>query len=257
MREREPYPWKILFVLVAAGIFGVLCLLPYAISLMRAQMPTLSASTWTLVLLQLAQSAVLLTVTAAVGLPLARKTGFRMPLLASWLLRRRRALRPWTLLWKGIFVGAAVGAAIVILGQFVFAPFLPKLPSEREVAIWKRFLACFYGGIDEEIFLRLFLMSLGVWLLGMLLRRPIDRPSPLTVWISNAATAIVFGLTHLPAASLASGLTPMLVLYVVLLNAIAGISFGYVYWRQGLEAAMVCHFTADLVLHVLGPFLKR
>jgi membrane protease YdiL (CAAX protease family) len=35
------------------------------------------------------------------------------------------------------------------------------------------------------------------------------------------------------------------------LNGLAGLAFGYLYWTRGLESAMLAHFTADLVLHVL------
>jgi hypothetical protein len=31
--------------------------------------------------------------------------------------------------------------------------------------------------------------------------------------------------------------------------------FGWLYWRRGLEAAIVAHFAADLVLHVAAPLL--
>jgi membrane protease YdiL (CAAX protease family) len=37
----------------------------------------------------------------------------------------------------------------------------------------------------------------------------------------------------------------------VLLNAVAGIPFGFLYWRKGLEHAMAAHFCADVVLHVI------
>jgi membrane protease YdiL (CAAX protease family) len=38
----------------------------------------------------------------------------------------------------------------------------------------------------------------------------------------------------------------------MLLNSIGGLVFGWLYWRQGLLAAMVAHFSADVVLHVIG-----
>jgi membrane protease YdiL (CAAX protease family) len=46
-------------------------------------------------------------------------------------------------------------------------------------------------------------------------------------------------------------LTPALIARALILNGIPGIAFGWLYWRRGLEAAMVAHFSADLVLHVL------
>jgi membrane protease YdiL (CAAX protease family) len=36
---------------------------------------------------------------------------------------------------------------------------------------------------------------------------------------------------------------------------VAGIVFGWLYWRRGLEMAMLGHFCADLVLHVATPLI--
>ena len=41
----------------------------------------------------------------------------------------------------------------------------------------------------------------------------------------------------------------------LLLNAVAGLVFGYVYWRHGLLLAVVAHFGADIVQHVVGAVL--
>jgi hypothetical protein len=38
----------------------------------------------------------------------------------------------------------------------------------------------------------------------------------------------------------------------IVLNALLGIPFGWLYWRWGLEYAMLAHFCADLVLHGMG-----
>jgi hypothetical protein len=32
-----------------------------------------------------------------------------------------------------------------------------------------------------------------------------------------------------------------------------GIVAGFLFWRRGIEMAMVCHFFADIVLHVTPP----
>jgi membrane protease YdiL (CAAX protease family) len=44
---------------------------------------------------------------------------------------------------------------------------------------------------------------------------------------------------------------------IILLNALGGIVFGCLYWKKGLEAAIIAHFSADIVLHVLLPLLGR
>jgi len=39
------------------------------------------------------------------------------------------------------------------------------------------------------------------------------------------------------------------------LNGLGGLAFGWLYWKQGLESAMIAHFSADIVLHVITPLV--
>jgi hypothetical protein len=41
----------------------------------------------------------------------------------------------------------------------------------------------------------------------------------------------------------------------LVLNGIAGIVFGYLYWRHGLEAAMIGHMSAHLVMQIPGVII--
>lgn len=50
-------------------------------------------------------------------------------------------------------------------------------------------------------------------------------------------------------------ITPAAVAEALLLNGIAGVTFGYLYWKRGLEAAIVTHFADDQMIVVLGPAL--
>jgi membrane protease YdiL (CAAX protease family) len=65
--------------------------------------------------------------------------------------------------------------------------------------------------------------------------------------------AIAFGAGHLPAAAHLWPIDTVVVARTLLLNGIAGLVFGWFYVRHGLESAMVSHFAADLVLHVIAP----
>jgi len=97
----------------------------------------------------------------------------------------------------------------------------------------------------------LFLFSLLIWLAGKVwqIQRP---PTSQLLWIVNALIAIGFGVAHLPQWSTITPLTLPIILTVVFLNSIGGLTFGYLYFENGLEAAMIAHFFADLVLHVIG-----
>jgi membrane protease YdiL (CAAX protease family) len=69
---------------------------------------------------------------------------------------------------------------------------------------------------------------------------------------ANVLAALAFGAGHLPfAAQVFGALTAPVVVQIVTLNALLGIAFGQLYARWGLEHAMVAHFAADIVLHVI------
>ena len=121
---------------------------------------------------------------------------------------------------------------------------------------WEGFLASFYGGTTEEILLRLFALSLFAWIGRFVNRAPDGRPGQIALWVANILSAILFGLGHLPATA-AAGL-PMDTLVItraIVLNGLMGLVFGWFYWKHGLEAAMVSHFSSDIVLHVILPLL--
>jgi len=45
-------------------------------------------------------------------------------------------------------------------------------------------------------------------------------------------------------------LTPTLTLFLLLQNSLFGLLAGYLYWRWGLEAAMLAHIVVHLVLAI-------
>ena len=108
-----------------------------------------------------------------------------------------------------------------------------------------------FGGIAEEIQLRLFAVSLLVWLAGFIFKTPDGHPTATAFWIANLLAAVLFGLGHLPLTSMLAPLTPLIVTRAVVLNGLLGLAFGYLYWKRGLESAMIAHFSADLLLHVV------
>ena len=211
-----------------------------------------------LVVISVAQNLLLFGVIIGVGLLLARKMGLGAPLLESWLYHEDSPVRARDSFKSGLLVGLAVGIVLVIIILAV-APHMPDLPFVRaaQVPIWKRLLVCFYGGIDEEVLTRLFLLTLFAWLGLRFFQKQKARLSPATFWIANVLAAILFGLGHLPAASRVMQITPEVVILALALNGIAAVSFGYLYWKRGLESAMIAHFCADFMLYVVGPlFLK-
>jgi hypothetical protein len=157
-----------------------------------------------------------------------------------------------------LLTGVVVGS-ILLIALLLLVSRLPNLPFVlvSRLAVWKRFLLCFYGGIYEEVLTRLFLLALVAWIANRAWRETATKLSAGAFWFANIFVAILFGLGHLPSASLFMAITPLVVVAALLLNGIAGIAFGYLYRKHGLESAMVAHFTADFVIYVVGASLLR
>ncbi|MFW5900611.1 MAG: type II CAAX prenyl endopeptidase Rce1 family protein [Halodesulfurarchaeum sp.] len=108
-----------------------------------------------------------------------------------------------------------------------------------------------YGGITEEILLRWGVMApiaFGLWWLRNRLRERTGRPPAAVLWAALAASAVAFGVGHLPALASTFDLTTALVVRTILLNAIVGVALGWLFWRRSLETAMLAHVTFHVVL---------
>jgi hypothetical protein len=197
------------------------------------------------------QTSVLAAMATACGLWLGPRVGLGPALLrpsAAPLARRVVAT---------LIAGMGVGMLILTLEVLVFAPRLPSdLSAEagQRVAPWMGLLASVYGAIDEEVLLRLGVMTFLAWALARVSGRQAVVPSSL-MWVSVIAAALLFGAGHLPAVAALTPLTPIVVVRTVLLNALGGVLYGWLYLRHGLALAMVAHGGTDLVLHVLAPIL--
>lgn len=123
------------------------------------------------------------------------------------------------------------------------------MKQEMAVAAWKGALACFYGGVAEEVLFRLFMMTFFVWLLQ---KCSLGNAAP---WLGILVTGIIFGLGHIGITSEMTAITAPVVLRAVLLNGSLSVIYGILYWKRGLESAMIAHFSTDVVLHILIPHI--
>jgi membrane protease YdiL (CAAX protease family) len=258
----KPFQWKIFFVLWIASIFGAIAVIPYSLALQgdTLQELELPLPLPILIVLQVVQSALLFSVLITLGLLLANRIGLGLLILEARLQGESVADKIRVVLPVSVIVGVIAALLIIALELIIFQPALLRdfgdtveaLNSEAaRPAAWKGLLASFYGGIVEEILLRLFLMSLLAWLGSFISKTLEGKPTNIIFWIANIFAAIIFGLAHLPATATLIPLTPLVITRAIVLNGLAGVAFGYLYWKRGLESAMVAHFSADIILHVV------
>ena len=249
---------KLFLVIWLAGTLGVLAVLPYAFYLQQDVLQSVPFSLPILVLLSLLQSSVLIAIAASSGLFFAKKVGFTFPVLEQVLLRGGNAIKWKSFLRLPIVLGIVTGI-VIIFGDYLFklAGVVIDAKYVTEIPLWKSFLGSFYGGIAEETFLRLFLVSMLVWVFGKITRSeaPLSRSG--LVWTAITIATILFGLGHLPTTSVITELTPLVIARAIVLNGIAGLVFGWLFWKKGFESAVVAHFSADIIILVVLPFLLR
>jgi membrane protease YdiL (CAAX protease family) len=256
----KPYNWKIFFIVWIAAVIGVIAITPYSLTLQSGALEGLDLPMPLVLLISIAQNAVMFGVLTALGLFFANRIGLGLPILEARLNGESVTDRIRAILPLSIIIGVVASLLIIGLDVFVFQPALLQelgdsvntlnLQSAQPPA-WQGFLASFYGGISEEVMLRLFVMSLLAWLGSFISKTTEGKPTNAVFWTANILAAVLFGLGHLPATAMLIPLTPLVITRAIVLNGLAGVAFGWLYWKRGLESAIIAHFSADIVLHVL------
>jgi membrane protease YdiL (CAAX protease family) len=245
-----------------AAVIGVIAVIPYTLTLqgVTSQSAGLPMPLPALLAIQIAQNAVMFGILTALGLFFANRIGLGLPILKARLRGESVRDKIRAVLPLSIAIGVVASLLIVALDIFVFQPALLRELGDSANTLnlqtaqppaWQGFLASFYGGISEEVLLRLFVMSLIAWLGSFISKTTDGKPTSAVFWIAIILAAVLFGLGHLPATALLIPLTPLVITRAIVLNGLAGIGFGWLYWKRGLEFAMIAHFSADIVLHVL------
>ena len=171
----------------------------------------------------------------------------------SYLLLKKVDFKPFSnsnslanILFFGVLSGMIVGLIIIFSNKLFFQNSL--LNTVQAVPVWAGALASIYGSINEEVFCRLFLLTLIYFMLSKIMRNIQYRYY--SMWISIIVVSLIFGIGHLPAAFQIITPSSFEIFRILFLNTIGGIVFGWLYCRRGFWTAVVAHFIADLMIHV-------
>lgn len=211
----------------------------------------LPAPLWLIGLAGLLQNGLLLALAVWAGVALAPPLGLRAPVFEAAATGRRILPELSSQALPGIVIGVPAGLLL-----FVFTRFSPREIAELAGRYNPPLLArMLYGGITEEVLLRWGVMTGMTWLAWRFLQHRQDVVRPAYVWLAIVSSALVFGLGHLPIAHfLLGGFTPSILLWVIGANTSFGVLFGWLFWRRGLESAMVAHAMTHLVSYLAALF---
>jgi hypothetical protein len=253
---------RLFIILWLAGLAGVLSLLLVDLDALIKILPIPAGTdiltiTPALKLLSLVQPAVILSVAVLVGVVLASKVGLSSPVAEAAASGGNlvSAFKPQII--PGIVGGMAGGLAIVLIAA-VSRPFLSPEAVARIGEFGKLLplpTRLLNGGIIEELLLRWGLMTVLVWAMWRLFQKGQDRPKPAFFVSAILISSLVFGIGHLPVTlMLFPEPTLVLTLFVIVGNSAFGLIAGYLYWKKGLESAMLAHALAHVVMFMASYF---
>jgi hypothetical protein len=249
---------RLFLILFLAGMAGVLSFLLVDLSAVLSLIPVQAGTeipTFTplLKLLSLIQPSILLGLAVLVGVTLAPKVGLSAP--AAEGAASGSAIGPVlrSQLIPGLVGGALGGIAVVVVAALC-KPFMSPDTSER-ISGFTRLLPIptrlLYGGITEELLLRWGVMTALVWATWRVLQKRQSTPGTTCFVTAILISSLVFGIGHLPIAyMLFPQVSAAVVVLVIVANSAFGLVAGYLYWKRGLESAMIAHMFGHLVMAV-------
>jgi ABC-2 type transport system ATP-binding protein len=265
LATKRPWNWKVLLVLVGLIIPAALAIVPFSLHQLTAYNETgANVPGWETLAVNNLINGLVICLIGGVGLLIANHIGLGMPFVESWIKRNPMPYRFRNVISIGWSAGVGFATTYLILQSWVFGPPMLALFEEIGYTVPKEaltpplygLLAAFSAGVTEETLLRLFGLSLLAWLGGLLFQESDGRPKLAVLWTANILFALVFGATHLPAAeAMGWPINTLIVTRTLVLNGLAGLVLGWLFWNFGLETAMLAHFFGDVVLYTLIPIV--
>lgn len=233
------------------GLFGSLIGAPYTIAVLMdpaAGGPIDPLMVW---LSAMGEAFLFLAPASAVGIWLGKQVDLGPKL---WRAFVTKASVSWSSLRPHFFAGLIVGIALGMAGSIQNT--LPEGALGAGLdnpSTFEYLLRCVSAAITEEILFRLGLVTLFVWLIRKIVKKPAQYV--LALWIGNLMSALLFAGAHLPNMLAFGSASPNLVYTIMIFSTVAGLVMGWLYIRYGLISAMIAHFIGDAFVYVLPRIL--
>ena len=246
---------RLFLILFGLGLVGVLSFLLVDVSAIIARVPipagTELLSIPAIKILSLIQPAVLLLGAVTIGIALAPKVGLSAP-FAECLAAGGQCFAALRSQIKPGLIGALVGGVVIVVASLVSKPFFmtETVARLREMGAFVPLpTRLLYGGITEELLMRWGLMTLFVWIGWRVSGTKDSKPAKIYFVAAILFSSLLFGLGHLPVAlTLMPESSIALIAFVIIANSAFGFVAGYLYWKYGLEAAIIAHMICHVVL---------
>lgn len=147
-----------------------------------------------------------------------------------------------------LIVSLIGGAAFILIDVLVFSNFHEVIQNSYEAKPTVEYIiaSITYGGVIEEVMLRLFFMSLIAFVIQKITQK--EEMSSKTLIIANVIATLLFAAGHLPGTfMMITPVTPMIIFRCFLMNGGFGLLFGRLYRKYGIHYAMLGHAGVHIV----------
>ena len=246
MKRALKFTLPLLPIALVAGYFVTVYQLEILDEAILAPVLEQLGSPWILIAISMVQTVGYAAVCGFVGCLLANSLGLWKPIRFEKVPLLKAA---------GL---SLVGGILFSLDKWTFGRWIPQVGASYEAPItlnnWLG--SVLYGGVVEELMLRLFFMSLLAWLIWKIFFRQEKQVPVKLLVMANVVAALLFAAGHLPVTLVTFGeLTPMILFRCFLLNGSFGLLFGYLYRKFGIQYAMVSHAMFHVVSKLIWTLL--
>ena len=146
-----------------------------------------------------------------------------------------------------IIVSLIGGAAFILFDVLIFANFHEAIQNSYAAKPTVEYIiaSITYGGVIEEVMMRLFFMSLVAFLIQKISKK--EEINEKILIIANVIAALLFAAGHIPATAMAMELTPIVLIRCFVMNGGFGLAFGRLYRKYGIQYAMLAHAGVHII----------
>lgn len=166
--QTVPAAWRVAAVWALLSMFGAALAMPFLLSLLEGLDAPNRPPLPVLMLVSIVQTGFGSFFLAWGGTAAGRKLGVGSPMIEAWLSKRKISIDKsfGTAALLGI-----LGGLLVIMLDAVFAPHMPALirNAPPQPTPFQGLLASFYGGISEEVLMRLGATTMAAWLVAKII----------------------------------------------------------------------------------------
>ena len=238
--------WKFLLLILLSGLIGGYCIGLYSydsLSLeLLEQLQEQNVTKEMIALSSMIQYGILFgVILASIGIVLSKKNKLWKEFKID-----KKAIRTTAII-------TIIGSLILFPGDELIFGYLDNWVLEQyttKPTIYKMIGGLLVGGIIEEVMMRLFFMSLVVFIISKVFCKNKKETPTLVFVIANIISALLFAAGHLPSTATMTTLTPVIIIRCFLFNGGLGIAFGYLYRKYGIGYAMISHGLCHLITDI-------